>query len=132
MDIKIIEFQKHDDERGSLVVAEHQKEIPFLIKRVYYLYGSDPKTRRGYHSHKKLEQIYIAINGKCKVMLSDGKDNKIVELDKKEQGLYIGHNVWREIFDFSDDAVLLVLASEKYEESDYIRDYNIYLSKKEE
>ena len=127
MDIKMIEFQLHNDERGSLVVAEYQKEIPFLIKRVYYLYGSDSKTRRGYHSHKKLEQIYIAINGRCKVMLSDGKDNKIVQLDKREQGLYIGHNVWREIYDFSEEAVLLVLASEKYDESDYIRDYDSYL-----
>jgi len=71
--------------------------------------------------------IYIAINGRCKVMLSDGKDNKIVQLDKREQGLYIGHNVWREIYDFSEEAVLLVLASEKYDESDYIRDYDSYL-----
>lgn len=123
----MIDFQCHDDNRGSLVVAEYQKEIPFVVKRIYYLFGGDIQTRRGYHSHKKLEQIYISINGSCKVMLTNGKEKNIVLLDKKDQGLYIGHNVWREIFDFSEDAVLLVLASEKYDESDYIRDYETYL-----
>ena len=123
MDIRPIDFQKHGDDRGMLVVAEYQKEIPFPVKRIYYIYGAEADTRRGYHSHKNLQQIYIAIHGSCKVTLTDGTETQTVCLDNPAKGLYIGHNVWREIFDFSPDAVLLVLASEVYSEDDYIRTY---------
>ncbi|MDE7372945.1 MAG: FdtA/QdtA family cupin domain-containing protein [Clostridia bacterium] len=123
MDIKPIDFQQHGDSRGMLVVAEYQKEIPFTVKRIYYIYGAEAQTRRGYHSHKNLQQIYIAIHGSCKVTLTDGTDTQTVCLDTPTKGLYIGHNVWREIFDFSSDAVLLVLASDTYSEDDYIRTY---------
>lgn len=124
MDIKQIDFQKHGDSRGMLVVAEYEKEIPFTVKRVYYIYGVGEHTSRGFHSHKNLQQIYIAIHGSCKVMLTNGKEKQVVTLDDPAKGLYIGHNVWREIFDFSHDGVLLVLASEKYSEDDYIRSYD--------
>lgn len=127
MDIKKIKFQQHNDSRGMLVVAEHQKEIPFLVKRIYYIYDADKTTNRGFHSHKNLEQIYIAIHGSCKVTLTDGSDVETVCLDDATEGLYIGHNVWREIFDFSSDAVLLVLASELYSEDDYIRSYEQFM-----
>ena len=123
MDVKEIKFQQHRDSRGMLVVAEYQKEIPFTVKRIYYIYGADKDTRRGFHSHKNLQQIYIGIHGSCKVTLTDGNQTQTVSLDDATKGLYIGHNVWREIFDFSEDAVLLVLASEPYSEDDYIRTY---------
>ena len=128
MDTRWIDFQKHGDDRGSLVVAEYEKEIPFLVKRIYYIYGVDDDKRRGFHSHKNLRQVYIAIHGSVKVMLDDGESQETVLLDNPAQGLYIGHNVWREIFDFSKDAVLLVLASEKFSESDYIRNHDEFLA----
>ena len=128
MDTRWIDFQKHGDDRGSLVVAEYEKEIPFLVKRIYYIYGVDDDKRRGFHSHKNLRQVYIAIHGSVKVMLDDGDKQETVLLDNPAQGLYIGHNVWREIFDFSNDAVLLVLASEKFSESDYIRNHDEFLA----
>ena len=120
----MIQFQSHDDDRGSLVVAETAKEIPFDIKRLYYIYDAGSETVRGFHSHKKLEQVYIGIHGSMKVTLSDGTEKKEVILDDPKKGLYIGHNVWRTISDFSPDAVLLVAASEHYSEDDYIRNYD--------
>ena len=128
MDTKWIDFQKHGDDRGSLVVAEYEKEIPFLVKRIYYIYDVSDDKRRGFHSHKNLRQVYIAIHGSLKVMLDDGEKQETVLLDDPAKGLYIGHNVWREIFDFSQDAVLLVLASEKFSESDYIRNHDEFLT----
>lgn len=127
LDIKKISFQKHGDDRGNLVVAEYGKEFPFTVKRVYYIYGVDGDKKRGFHSHRNLEQVYIAIHGSCKVTLTDGTDTQTVTLSDPSEGLYIGHNVWREIYDFSEDGVLLVLASEVYKESDYIRSYEEFL-----
>lgn len=128
MDIQMIQFQSHDDDRGGLVVAETMKEIPFEIKRLYYIYDADSETRRGFHSHKKLEQVYIGIHGSMKVTLFDGVEKKEIVLDDPKQGLYIGHNVWRTISDFSPDAVLLVAASEHYSEDDYIRNYDDFIA----
>lgn len=127
MQIKKIGFQRHGDSRGMLVVAEYQKEIPFEVKRVYYIYGADGETSRGFHSHRNLRQIYIAIHGSMKVKLTDGVETETVTLSNPAEGLYIGHNIWREIYDFSPDAVLLVLASELYDENDYIRNYDGFL-----
>ncbi len=127
LDIKKISFQKHGDDRGNLVVAEYGKEFPFPVKRVYYIYGVASDKKRGFHSHRNLEQVYIAIHGSCKVTLTDGTDTQTVTLSDPSEGLYIGHNVWREIYDFSEDGVLLVLASEVYKESDYIRSYEEFL-----
>lgn len=126
---KIIKFKVHSEEDGKLLAIENNKDIPFSIKRVYYIYDTIPDIIRGKHSHKSLEQVLISINGSCKVMMDDGKGNKeIVVLDKRDEGLYIAGNVWREMFDFSDDSVLLVLASDYYNESDYIRDYDKFLA----
>ena len=120
-------FQPHGDERGQLVALEEFKDIPFGIKRVYYMYDTAEGVTRGYHAHKSLHQILICIHGSCKVRLDNGKEKKVVPLEKPYEGLYIANNMWREMFDFSPDAVLMVLASELYDESDYIRDYDQFL-----
>lgn len=123
MQIKKINFQKHGDDRGMLVALEKDKEVPFDIKRVYYIYDTLTDVRRGFHSHKNLKQILICVHGSCKIHLDNGLETAEVLLDKPHEGLFIEHNIWREMYDFSKDAVLLVLASELYDESDYIRDY---------
>ncbi len=127
MEIKKYTFQRHGDDRGMLVALEEMKDIPFNIKRVYYMYDTIEGVRRGFHAHKCLEQILIPIHGSCKVHLDDGTDTAEVVLDKPFEGLYISNAVWREMYDFSPDAVLMVLASEYYDEKDYIRDYDEFL-----
>ncbi|MBQ8951495.1 MAG: WxcM-like domain-containing protein [Eubacterium sp.] len=127
MEIKKYTFQRHGDDRGMLVALEEMKDIPFTIKRVYYMYDTIEGVRRGFHAHKCLEQILIPIHGSCKVHLDDGTDTAEVVLDKPFEGLYISNAVWREMYDFSPDAVLMVLASEYYDEKDYIRDYDEFL-----
>lgn len=121
-------FQQHGDERGQLVALEEYKDIPFQIKRVYYMYATGKGVRRGFHAHKSLEQILICIHGNCKILLDNGKEKKIVSLEKPYEGLYIANDMWREMYDFSEDAVLLVLASDFYKEEDYIRDYDEFLA----
>ena len=116
-------FQPHGDERGQLVALEEYIDIPFEIKRVYYMYDTKSGVTRGYHAHKSLEQILICIHGSCKVKLDNGTESKVVFLEKPYEGLYVPNNMWREMFDFSSDAVLMCLASEIYNEDDYIRDY---------
>ncbi len=120
-------FQPHGDERGQLIALEEFNDIPFTIKRVYYMYDTQKGVRRGFHAHKSLEQILICIHGSCKIMLDNGVEKKIVLLEKPYEGLYISNNMWREMYDFSSDAVLMVLASELYDEDDYIRDYNEFI-----
>ena len=120
-------FQQHGDDRGMLVALEEYKDIPFEIKRVYYMYDTKKDVHRGFHAHKSLEQILMCIHGSCKVLLDNGTEKKIVSLEKPYEGLYIANNMWREMYDFSEDAVLMVLASEYYKEEDYIRDYNEFL-----
>lgn len=120
-------FQQHGDERGMLIALEEFSDIPFEIKRVYYMYDTKEGVHRGFHAHKNLEQILICIHGSCKVLLDNGKEKKIVSLEKPYEGLYVSNNMWREMYDFSEDAVLMVLASEVYNESDYIRDYDEFL-----
>ena len=124
---KLISFQEHGDDRGMLVSLENNKEIPFTIKRVYFLFGTKPGVRRGFHAHKKLQQLLVCVSGQCSILLDNGVDKEIVNLSKPTVGLFLNNDVWREMFDFSDDAVLLVLASEVYDESDYIRDYEQFL-----
>lgn len=120
-------FQQHGDERGQLIALEEIKDIPFKIKRLYYIYGTQKGVIRGFHAHKKLEQILICIHGSCKILLDNGYEKKIVNLEKPYEGLYVSNVMWREMFDFSEDAVLVVLASELYDESDYIRNYEEFL-----
>lgn len=121
-------FQQHGDERGQLVALEEYRDIPFQIRRVYYMYATKEGVRRGFHAHKSLEQILICIHGTCRILLDSGTEKKIVSLEKPYEGLYIASDMWREMFDFSPDAVLLVLASDYYEEEDYIRNYEEFLA----
>lgn len=125
--MKLISFSEHGDSRGQLVAIEQLKDVPFEIKRVYYMYDTTEGVTRGYHAHKNLQQILICVHGSCKIRLDDGAEKEVVTLDKPYEGLYVSNNMWREMFDFSPDAVLLVLASELYDESDYIRDYDEFL-----
>ena len=127
MEIKKYQFQIHGDERGQLVALEEMKDIPFKVKRVYYMYDTKAGVRRGFHAHKCLEQILICIHGSCKILMDNGDEKAEVLLDKPYEGLYISNAIWREMFDFSSDAVLMVLASEYYDESDYIRNYDEFL-----
>lgn len=117
-------FQQHGDDRGMLIALEGYKDIPFEIKRVYYMYDTKEGVHRGFHAHKNLEQILVCVSGSCKVRLDNGIDSKVVSLETPYEGLYISKSMWREMYDFSEDAVLLVLASDYYNEDDYIRDYD--------
>lgn len=119
----MIKLKQHGDIRGDLVAIEENDGVPFQIKRVYYIFNTKPNIRRGFHSHKKLKQVLICVHGSCKIHLDNGFETTEILLDKPYEGLLIEHNIWREMYDFSEDAVLLVLASELYDESDYIRDY---------
>lgn len=122
-------FQPHGDERGQLVALEEFRDIPFRIKRVYYMYDTVADVVRGHHAHKSLEQILICIHGSCKILLDNGLgEKKIIPLEKPYEGLYVSNDMWREMFDFSPDAVLMVLASELYDEADYIRDYGAFVA----
>jgi dTDP-4-dehydrorhamnose 3,5-epimerase-like enzyme len=128
MDIKLIQLQSHGDERGSLVSLEEQKNIPFPIKRVYYMFDTKDKVHRGFHAHKQLKQLAIVLKGSCRFLLDDGKEKIEVFLDNPAQGLYIESFIWREMFDFSDDCVLVVLADAFYDEADYVRNYEEFLN----
>lgn len=127
MEIKMFNFQEHGDERGTLVALEEMKNIPFKIKRVYYMYDTKLGVRRGYHAHKHLKQVLICVKGSCKILLDNGHEKSELVLDTPNKGLFIESAVWREMFDFSEDAVLMVLASELYDESDYIRNYEEFI-----
>lgn len=127
MQIKKYFYQPHGDSRGQLIALEENAEIPFKVRRVYYIYDTKTDVARGFHAHKNLEQILICVHGSCKILMDDGREREVVVLDKPEEGLYIDNNIWREMFDFSKDAVLLVLASELYNEKDYIRNYDDFI-----
>lgn len=120
-------FQPHGDDRGQLVALEEYVDIPFGIKRVYYMYDMPEGVMRGGHAHKTLEQILICVHGSCKVRLDNGYEKKVVPLEKPYEGLYISQNMWRDIYDFSSDAVLMVLASKVYDEQDYVRSYDDFI-----
>ncbi|QQQ12295.1 MULTISPECIES: sugar 3,4-ketoisomerase [Aeromonas] len=127
MQIKLIPLQAHGDERGSLIALEEGKNIPFPVKRVYYLFNTREGVSRGFHAHKALKQVAIAVRGSCRFVLDDGKERVEVLLDNPAQGLLIESFMWREMHDFSDDCVLMVLADQLYDESDYIRDYEKFI-----
>lgn len=121
--IKLIEFENLGDERGSLVSFEGNTNIPFAIKRVYCISGTKSDVIRGLHAHKTLKQVAISLKGSCRFVLDNGSKQEEIILNKPTQGLLIDSCLWREMHDFSDDCVLMVLASDYYDESDYIRDY---------
>ena len=127
MEIIKYTFPPHGDERGQLVAIEALKDLPFEFKRVYYIYDTKDGVRRGFHAHYDLEQILICVSGSCKIHLDNGFETEEVLLDKPYEGLYIANNMWREMYDFTKGAVLLVIASRPYEESDYIRNYDDFI-----
>ena len=124
---KLDEFKVLGDDRGQLIALEENKEIPFDIKRVFYIYGTQPNTPRGNHSHYKTKQFLIAVSGSCKVTLDNGINKETYDLNKPNLGLFQDALVWGTMHDFSDDCVLIVLASDIYVNSDYIRDYDKFL-----
>lgn len=125
---KMLELQERGDERGYLVIAEGGgQDIPFEIKRVFYIYGSDAEVIRGKHANRRSEFVLINVSGTSKVRVDDGIHQEEVVLDKPRMGLYLPAMLWKEMYDFSSDSVLLVLASEHYDEMEYIRDYGAFL-----
>jgi len=125
--IKFIDFNVLGDERGSLIAIENNKNIPFEIKRIYYIFGTKENVSRGYHAHRDLQQIAICVSGHCEFIIDDGKSREAVLLNNPTKGLYIDNNKWREMHNFSKDCVLLVIASKFYDEEDYIRNYDDFL-----
>jgi dTDP-4-dehydrorhamnose 3,5-epimerase-like enzyme len=121
--IKLFDFNVMGDDRGQLVALESMKNIPFEIKRVYYVTKLDSKKPRGFHAHKKLQQLVVCLRGSCRFIMNNGSEIADIWLDVFNQGLMIDKLVWHEMHDFSEDCLLLVLASDYYEELDYIRDY---------
>ncbi len=118
-----INFKPLGDERGSLIALEAEKSVPFLIRRVYYIFGTKPGVERGFHAHKALNQVAVAVTGSCEMVLDDGETKTTVLLDSSEKGVLIGPGMWRVMKNFSSDCVLLVLADQHYDEDDYIRNY---------
>ncbi|MUK77060.1 WxcM-like domain-containing protein [Aliivibrio fischeri] len=121
--IKIIDFNVLGDERGSLISLEENKNIPFEIKRVYYIFATQKDIPRGFHAHKELKQLAVCIQGHCTILMDDGFTKESVVLDSPSQGLIIDVQQWHEMHDFSEDCILMVLASDYYNEDDYIRNY---------
>lgn len=126
--IEWVDLPNLGDSRGALVVAESNKSIPFDIKRLYYIFDTKSDVPRGFHAHKKLHQVAFCIKGKCKMMMDNGKQKQEVWLDTPNKGLIIPPMIWHEMHDFSEDCILLVLASEHYDEDDYMRDYDEFKS----
>jgi dTDP-4-dehydrorhamnose 3,5-epimerase-like enzyme len=125
--IKTVSFKPLGDDRGSLVALEGNKNLPFEIKRVYYIFGTKLGVSRGFHAHKNLKQIAVCVTGSCRFVLDNGKEREEIVLDNSMTGLIIEDLIWREMHDFTPDCVLLVIASRQYDESDYIRDYQQFL-----
>ena len=125
--VRMLELPERGDERGNLVIAEAGSDIPFEIKRVFYIYGSDHDVIRGFHANSISEFVLINVAGSSKVKVLDGEGNEIVySLNRPKTGIYLPSMVWKEMYDFSPDSVLLVLASTHYDESEYVRDLEEY------
>ena len=116
------------DDRGSLVAIEAQQDIPFELNRVYYIFGTKDGVERGFHAHKNLQQVAVAVRGSCTMVLDDGHGKVEILLNDPTQGLYISSMIWRVMKNFSEDCVLLVFADQHYDESDYIRNYSDFLN----
>ena len=127
MSSKLINFNVLGDERGSLIALEENHNVPFDVKRVFYIYGTQEGVPRGQHSHYKTKQLLIAINGGCKVTLDDGNIKETYTLNKPNIGLFQDALIWGTMHDFSNDCVLMVLADTYYDETDYIRDYSKFM-----
>jgi dTDP-4-dehydrorhamnose 3,5-epimerase-like enzyme len=120
-------FKLHVDERGSLVSIEANIDIPFMIKRVYFMYGLKSGQRRGCHAHRSLHQMLICLNGECSVLMNDGFERMNVRLAESNIGLYIPPKVWHEIYDCTAETIIMVLANDYYNEGDYIRNFDEFI-----
>ena len=126
--VKMVEFPQHGDERGHLVIVEGNKDIPFDIKRAFYIYGSDRDVVRGQHANRNSQFVLINVAGTSKVKVKDGEGNELIFcLNRPHTGVYLPTMVWKDMYDFSEDSVLLVLASEHYDPEEYIRDYDAFV-----
>jgi dTDP-4-dehydrorhamnose 3,5-epimerase-like enzyme len=128
MEIRHIELQKHGDDRGMLVALEDTRNVPFSIRRVYYMFDTQPGVRRGFHAHRNLKQLAIAVRGSVRFHLDDGTETAEVLLDDPAKGLLLDRLIWREMYDFSEDCVLMVLADQLYDADDYLRNYDEFLA----
>ncbi len=129
----LIRFKDLGDERGNLVVIEGEgMDIPFDIKRVFYIYGSDATVVRGQHANRETEFLLVNVGGSSKVRVDNGKESEVIVLDKPGMGLYLPPMLWKDMYDFSPDSILLVLASRHYDGKEYIRDYDEYLKEIEQ
>lgn len=125
---QMLEFSQHGDERGHMVVVEGIKDVPFDIKRIFYIYGSDSNVVRGQHANRRSQFVLINVAGSSKVKVLDGKGNEAVySLNRPHTGIYLPSMIWKDMYDFSSDSVLLCLASETYDASEYIRDYDEFV-----
>ncbi|MGL4308834.1 MAG: sugar 3,4-ketoisomerase [Cetobacterium sp.] len=120
---KLLSFPQLGDERGHLVVVEGLKDIPFEIKRMFYIYGTKTDVVRGQHANKKSEFVLINLSGNCKIKVDDGENKEVIILDKPHEGIYLEKMVWKDMFDFSEDSILLVLSNHSYDSEEYVRDY---------
>lgn len=126
--VQMLEFKQLGDDRGHLVVIEGEKDIPFAIKRTFYIYGSDEKVVRGQHANRQTEFVLINVAGKSKVKVMDGEGNEAIFcLNRPHTGVYLPNMVWKDMYDFSEDSVLLCLASEHYDANEYIRSYDEFV-----
>ena len=128
--VQMLSFKENGDERGKLVVIEGLKDVPFDIKRIFYIYDSDNDVIRGCHANRRTEFVLINICGSSKVKIKDGRIEEVFALDKPYIGIYLPRMTWKEMYDFSSDSILLVLASEPYEPKEYIRDYEEFLKER--
>ncbi len=127
MNVQFLQLQTHGDDRGSLIALEHGRNIPFPVSRVYYMFDTKEGVRRGFHAHKTLRQLAVAVRGSCRFLLDDGKEKIDIRLDNPCQGLLIESFIWREMYEFSEDCVLMILADQLYDEADYVRSYATFM-----
>jgi len=126
--VRILFFQECGDDRGKLVIAEGGRDIPFDMKRIFYIYGTEENVIRGQHANRKSKFVLINVSGTSKVLVKDGKGNeRVISLDRPHMGVYLPEMIWKDMYDFSKDSVLLVLSSEHYDPEEYIRDYEDFV-----
>jgi dTDP-4-dehydrorhamnose 3,5-epimerase-like enzyme len=125
---RIIDFATKGDENGLLIAVEAGREIPFEIRRVFYIFDTDENVERGFHAHKKLKQVLICLTGACNLQLDDGINQESIRLEDNKKGIFLPPHIWHEMKNFEKGTVLISLASEIYDEADYLRNYNDFLS----
>lgn len=124
---RMLKFNQLGDDRGHLVVAESMKEIPFEIRRIFYIYGTEKGVTRGQHANRNSRFVLINLRGSCKVLIDDGEAKNIVTLDEPHIGVFLDKMVWKDMYDFSEDSLLLVLSDEHYDGNEYIRYYDGFI-----